>query len=265
MKTEIELRQRMKRRSDKSNAFTLVELLVVIAIIAILASLLLPALSKAKSRAVRTNCLSNLRQFNMGIMLYGGDNNDHLPSLASLGGLWDWDLPYSVADTLLANSVSRPVLYDPGFSEMNCDGLWNFQPNPPFSYRVIGYAMTFPYTASLDQTNWNPTLVPQSQTNANGVYIAAQSPSDRVLTAGATISAPGEDDPSLRSSYQYINIIGGYTPLPHRSAHLLPSKVPEGDNLGFCDGHVQWRQFQNMLPRTTMGNYGSYVPPVFWW
>ena len=68
---------------------------MVIAIIGILAALLLPSLAVAKERAKRTQCLNNLRQFNLGLIMYGNDEHDKM--LQMTGGRWAWDLPFSVA------------------------------------------------------------------------------------------------------------------------------------------------------------------------
>ena len=68
------------RQSNTCGGFTLVELLVVIGIIAVLIAILLPVLSVARERSRRTACLSNLHQLGQGMLMYAGENRDHLPN-----------------------------------------------------------------------------------------------------------------------------------------------------------------------------------------
>ncbi len=75
-------------------AFTLIELLVVIAIIAILASLLLPALAGAKSRAQRLKCLSQMKQLGLGLTLFTADHSDQYPPTAYSTGDYQYQLAW---------------------------------------------------------------------------------------------------------------------------------------------------------------------------
>ena len=72
--------------------FTLIELLVVVAIIGILASLLLPALGKARKSAKRVTCVSQLKQLSIALYNYTDDNDSHYPSHGVVGGgVITWD------------------------------------------------------------------------------------------------------------------------------------------------------------------------------
>ncbi|HAR65510.1 MAG TPA: hypothetical protein DCR55_04775 [Lentisphaeria bacterium] len=76
--------------SRKRAAFTLIELLVVIVIISILASLLLPAMSRAKDSGRTTHCMNNQKQIGFAILMYSGDGDDVYPT----NGTNSWSTPY---------------------------------------------------------------------------------------------------------------------------------------------------------------------------
>jgi type II secretory pathway pseudopilin PulG len=270
---------------SRKKGITLIDVLVVITVLVIIASLLLPALSKAKISSGPV-CLSNANQQALALFIYAGDHNDSLP-VNSPQARYCWDMEASVADELTNNGVVAQNFYeprrssgqsDPPFGPMDWfgEGPNNFVPggtpslwtlgaplhptNTAFGqsgFRRTGYAQTIYGTADYGFDDKLQATSPTA-TNANQKLTSTNDPSKRVLLACATLtSSPGTSAPSdnyeIFNTYNWANSPMGYKfkgkPKPFISAHLKDGK-PLGGNEAMLDGHVEWRPFSNMVHRT---------------
>jgi prepilin-type N-terminal cleavage/methylation domain-containing protein/prepilin-type processing-associated H-X9-DG protein len=257
--------------------FTLIELLIVIAIIAILAAILLPVLAKAKERALRASCESNLHQYGLACQIYANEDNNLLPAMSTVaspvnpttgyGGYYPWDMSIGAVNSLNQSGTQRHIFFCPSFNVQDNNILWGASAsgvdNPlgynGLGYRGTGYANTFPGGNAgyhgLQPTNVNTTVM---------TPLIMGPIANRVLLADCTITPNGDYTETLKFTYPYNNINNGFLPAgitAYTSPHLNGA-LALGGNLCMCDGHVEWRLLTSMHWRS---NLVTPAMPSFWW